>query len=51
MQNVKAIPGECQHVLVLADIEKKKIMECSRKDKLAVRFEDEAILRKSNLIS
>ena len=31
MQNVKAIPGECQHALVIGDIEKRKIRNVVRK--------------------
>ena len=31
MQNVKAIPGEFQHALVVADINKKKIINVVRK--------------------
>ena len=32
IQNVKAIPGVLQHGSVVADIDKKKIKECSGKD-------------------
>ena len=31
MQNVKAFPGEFQHALVIADIDKKKIRKVVRK--------------------
>ena len=31
IQNVKAIPGEFQHLLVVADIDKKKISNVVRK--------------------
>ena len=31
MQNVKAIPGEFQHTLVIADIHKRKIRKVVRK--------------------
>ena len=55
IQNMKAIPGEFQHSLVVADIDKKKIRNVIRKTcrhtkcKHAERFEDqEATRRKSN---
>ena len=31
IQNLKAIPGEFQHVLVIADVDKRKIRKIERK--------------------
>ena len=33
IQNVKAIPGEIQHVLVIADRDKRHNKQCSEKDR------------------
>ena len=44
MGNVKAIPVEFQHSLVVADIDKKcseKDMRCEKKDRFAERCEDQ----------
>ena len=46
IQNVKPIPGEFQHSLVAADIDKMKIRHvvrktCTERRKLADRFEDQ----------
>ena len=50
MQNVKAIPWEFQHALVVADIDRKKIRNvvkntCTEKKyMLAERFEDQEVI-------